>query len=231
MEGVASTSGLARAPNGGTGATWWIRGCLKNREPLHVRVPPISKTCPMANYHVIKTFMTPSPCYQITVILIVFLGGCTHTRTLNPASPETRTAVNAHAEGRSVVLRLHSGERLQARNVQVAPVVTTWIDPSTGEVQSVSTSDLAAIRFTNRGRGVLEGVGLGLAIGAGVGVGLGAIGGATDDEGSLISFTPLEGALLGSVLYGGLGLVIGALAGLDQGSRTVYVLPPSEHEQ
>lgn len=164
------------------------------------------------------------PRYTVTVALLVLLVGCTHTRVFDPGSSEKRAEVNARAERGLSVLQLRSDERIQARSVHVAPDVTTWIDPATGTTESISTSELEAIRFKSRGRGVLEGLGLGLAIGAGVGAVLGAVSGATD-EGGLIDLTPAEGALVGSVAFGGVGVGVGGLAGLERGSRTVYIVP------
>lgn len=163
----------------------------------------------------------PSLSVRLVVVAALTLAGCTHNRTLEPASPESRTHVNARAEGESALVTLRHGEEVRARSLHVAPDVTTWLDPDTSEMRSVPTSELASVRFTDRGRGVLEGLGVGAAYGAGLGVLVGALTGANDD-GDFIQFSPAGGALIGGVFFGGIGAAIGGLAGLDQGSRTVY---------
>ena len=161
---------------------------------------------------------------RLVVVVALALAGCTHSRPLDAASPESRTHVNARAEGESARITLHDGEEVRARGLHVAPDVTTWLDPDTDEMRSVPTSELASVQFTDRGRGALEGLGLGTAIGAAFGASVGVYLGAKDD-GSFIQFSPATDALIGSVLFGGIGAIIGGIAGLDQGSRTVYSSP------
>jgi hypothetical protein len=162
--------------------------------------------------------------YALVMLATLTLAGCTHSRPFDTASPASRADINTRAESESALVTLDGGEQVRARGLHVAPDATTWIDPSTGEMHSVPTSKLASVRFTDRGRGVLEGLGLGLAIGIGVGVPLGAAGSAGDESG-LIEYTTAEGALLGAVAFGSLGVLIGAAAGLDRGSYTVYGAP------
>lgn len=161
---------------------------------------------------------------RLLVLAALTLAGCTHSRPFDAASPDSRASVNTRAEAESPLVTLHGGEQVSARGLHIAPDATTWIDPSTGEMRSVPTSELASVRFTDRARGVLEGLGLGAAYGVGLGVIVGAVGGATDDS-DFIQFSPVEGALLVGGLFGGAGAVIGGFAGLDQGSRTVYGTP------
>ncbi|MEP0548577.1 MAG: hypothetical protein ABJF88_16700 [Rhodothermales bacterium] len=161
---------------------------------------------------------------RLLVLAALTITGCTHSRPFDATSPDSRAGVNTRAESESALVTLDGGEQVRARGLHIAPDATTWIDPSTGEMRSVPTSELASVRFTDRGRGVLEGLGLGAVYGAGLGVVVGAVGGANDD-GEIIQFSPVGGALVGSVLFGAAGAVIGGLAGLDQGSRTVYGTP------
>jgi hypothetical protein len=107
----------------------------------------------------------------------------------------------------------------------MAPDVTTWIEPASGDVRVVPTGDVRTIRFTSHGRGALEGLGLGFAVGVGVGASIGAVGGATDD-GSFLDFTPAEGALVGGVAWGLAGTFWGGLVGLSRGATWCTGCPP-----
>lgn len=151
----------------------------------------------------------------------VVLMGCTHTRPFDPASADARREVNRRAGQERVILLLADENQAPADSAQIGREVTTWRDPVTGEIESLATSKVAAVRFRDRGRGLLEGLGIGALIGVGAGVVLGIVASATDD--SLI-ITPAEAALLGSIYLGGLGGGIGALAGLDRGSWIEYEL-------
>jgi len=165
---------------------------------------------------------------RLVVVAALALAGCTHSRPLDTTSPESRTHVNARAEGESARLTLHGGEEVRAHGLHVAPDVTTWLDPDTGEMRSAPTGDLASVRFTDRGRGVLEGIGLGTAIGFAFGVSVGAgayLGLGESDGASVIQVSPAGGVLIVGAGFGLIGLFIGGVAGVDRGSYTVYALP------
>jgi hypothetical protein len=165
---------------------------------------------------------------RLVVVAALALAGCTHHRPLDTASPESRTHVNTRAEGESALVTLHDGEEVRARSLHVAPDVTTWLDPETGEMRSIPTNDLVSVRFTDRGRGVLEGIGLGTAIGFafGVGVGAGAYLGLGGNDGvGIIQVSPAGGVLIVGAGFGLIGLFIGGVAGVDRGSYTVHALP------
>jgi hypothetical protein len=156
--------------------------------------------------------------YRLLVLAALTLAGCTHSRPFDTASPASRAAVNTRAESESALVTLHDGEQVRVRGLHIAPDATTWIDPNTGVMRSVPTSELASVRCTDRGRGVLEGIGLGTALGTGLGLLVGSALGASD-EGFL---TRTEWTLLIGSVFGGAGATIGGLAGLDRGSYTVY---------
>ena len=165
---------------------------------------------------------------RLVVVVALALAGCTHSRPLDAASPESRTHVNARAEGESARITLYDGEEAHVRSLHVAPDVTTWLDPDTDELRSVPTSDLASVQFTDRGRGVLEGIGLGTAIGFAFGVSVGAgayLGLGESDGASVIQVSPAGGVLIVGAGFGLIGLFIGGVAGVDRGSYTVYALP------
>lgn len=165
----------------------------------------------------------------LTIAVGLLLTGCTHTRTFDIASSNARTELNARAEGETTTLTLRTGESVSARSVSVAPDMTTWIDPATGDVRSVSTREVATVRFDNRGRGALEGLGWGAAIGAGAGVLVGAVSGATDDnEGESIEvYSSSESAGLAAIVLGVTGGLVGTAVGTIRQRRTVYDLTQS----
>ncbi len=152
----------------------------------------------------------------LIVIAAALLTGCTHTRTFDAYSQETRETGNKRAERATSTVVLLSGEQVRARSLHVAPDVTTWVDPKNGEVRSVPTAEVASVRFTSRGRGVLDGLGIGFAVGIGIGALLGAA-----DSGI---FTPANGALFGAIFFSVPGTGIGGLVGLAVGSKTKYVV-------
>jgi hypothetical protein len=164
----------------------------------------------------------PLLCARLVVLAALVLAGCTHHRPLDAASPESRSHVNARAEGEYALVTLHGGEEAPARGLHVAPDVTTWLDSDTGEARSVPTTSLASVRFTDRGRGVLEGIGLGTAIG----FAFGTVAGTLDDSGGIVQFSPL---LIGAG-YGMAGFLVGIAVGAERGSRTVYAPPDATRD-
>ena len=161
----------------------------------------------------------------LIVIAAALLTGCTHTRTFDAYSLETRATVNKRAERATSTVVLISGEQVTARSLHVAPDVTTWVDPKNGEVRSAPTAEVASVRFTSRGRGVLEGLGIGFAVGIGLGALVGAdIGTNNDGTASNAAAGALVGAVLLGVPFGVPSAGIGGLVGLAVGSKTKYVV-------
>ena len=159
--------------------------------------------------------------------LLLWLPACTHTRTVEVASPEAQRAINVRVERRTARVALAGGSAVSVRALHVAPDVTTWIDPATGKTGSAPTAEVVSVQFTNRGRGLLEGLGLGLVVGAGGGA---LVGLATYEEprpGELCIFcSRSDSALLGAVFFGMVGTGLGGLIGLARGSRIVHIAPP-----
>lgn len=160
----------------------------------------------------------------------IWLTGCSHTRTFDTDVPKKRTTVNAHADREKARVGVVGGKHFSARSLHVAPDMTTWIDPATGESRSVPTAEVVSIEFRNRLRGTIEGLGIGLVVGAGLGALLGA---ATyeeppPDEWCFLACTPSDSAVLGAAFLGAGGTVLGGLIGLGRGHRIRYVTPASE---
>lgn len=103
--------------------------------------------------------------FLLLVATVVALTGCSHTRVVNPASPDDQIRVNQHAEGKAASVTLSNGERIRARNLRMTETLTTWIDPESGALDSTATGNIESIRFRNRGQGFLEGAGIGLGVG------------------------------------------------------------------
>ena len=173
--------------------------------------------------------------FLLLTIVVVWLNGCTHTRTFDVAVPEMRTEVNARAERGTARITFYGGDTLWVHSLHVAPDVTTWIDPATDEAGSAPTAEVGSIRFTNRGRGALEGLGLGLVLGAGAGALVGTITYEDPSQraGDLCFFwcTRSESTTSGAVVFGTIGTVVGGVIGLSRGSRTLYRIPPSADSQ
>lgn len=153
--------------------------------------------------------------FIIIAILIALLGGCTHTRVFDLTTSEDRARVNAQVEQRSSVVLLRSGERADAKALQLNSNAASWINPETGEPRSVLLTEIRAVEMPAYGRGALEG----LAIGTGIGGLLGFIGITIEGAEEQLGGPSTEVVLLGSAFLGGL---VGALVGIEAG-RTLYV--------
>jgi hypothetical protein len=114
-------------------------------------------------------------------------------------------------------------------NVQLTALTddsTSWRAPS-GDVVSVPTSEVIALRLEtpDRGRGALEGFGLGLVAGAiGGGLFMGLVAGAedSDPDSGFVVVTPGEAIAIGAAGLGVVGGVVGLAVGAVRGSRTLY---------
>lgn len=159
----------------------------------------------------------------LAITLLAVLGGCTHTRGLEG---QPWSQINAQAGRSEATVELASGERVAARSLHLAPDVATWVDPASGDLRSVPTADVVAVRFADRQRGALEGAGIGLAAGAIVG---GTVGGfaALREAG----YFPREGnpddtaVLVGAGAGGLVGAALGSLLGAARRSHVVHPLP------
>ncbi len=123
-------------------------------------------------------------------ICLLLLGlaasGCVSTAPVSLASPDGRTEVNARSERSPSTLYLVGQGRRVIRDLHVGPEATTWTDRITGEACSAATSDVVAVTFRPERRVILKWAAVGVAVGA-------VLGGiaSTQDQGGIISFTPL----------------------------------------
>lgn len=147
--------------------------------------------------------------------MIVIFFGCSHTSNVRTDSTRfvelQRQAKNKQAD---VTLR-DSQYYLNAQLVQLTPDSTSWVLQN-GEVMNVPTREISEIRFVNRSKGALEGLGLGLLGGVLTGAVIGLAGG----EGAI--FSKEEAAIVGAVYFGGIGGLLGIPIGAAVGSKSKY---------
>lgn len=77
--------------------------------------------------------------------------GCTHTQTVVPLDDQW-DEVNRRAADRTAVATLEDGRQISAKNLQLTPDSTSWLDPETGAVRNVATASITDIRFPCSGR-------------------------------------------------------------------------------
>lgn len=160
--------------------------------------------------------------FALLLATAALMTGCTTTRTLDPSVSALRSDVNERAARHPAVVTLASGERVPAASLHLAPDVTTWLDPTTGQGRSVETEAIVSIRITDRGRGTLQGAGAGLSVAAvAAGVALAAY--PTNDW-----VTNSDAALLVGVGTGVPLATAGAIVGTARRARTDYVRPEAE---
>ena len=163
---------------------------------------------------------------KITCLAFILLWGigCTHTHILAPEEPGSYASLNERAAQQGTHVMLADGQRFSAAALQMTPDWTSWIDPASGSVMNVATSEVAAVQFNRHGRGAWEGLGLGLLSGAVTGAAIGFADG--DDESGFLTSTAEEKALGGGILLGGAGGLLGLLVGAAVGSKDVYLPEP-----
>lgn len=97
------------------------------------------------------------------LLLAVTLCSCARTHSLAPA--EARAEINRRAEGRTVVVTLRSGQRVQARALRVDVDSASWLGSGDSQPWSVATSDVAAVTGYDVNRGAADGFWIGLGTG------------------------------------------------------------------
>jgi hypothetical protein len=113
-----------------------------------------------------KAQMFPFP---LLLLILLALIGCRSTRPIEGSSPYRFAALNAQGVRQTAVVSLVDGRQERARALRMAPDSTSWIDAGTRSVRSVATAEVAAVRFTDRGRGALQGGTAAMVLGVGVG--------------------------------------------------------------
>jgi hypothetical protein len=176
--------------------------------------------------------------FPLLFLILLALTGCRSTRPIEGSSPYRFVALNAEGSRQTAVVSLADGRQERARALRVAPDSTSWIDPGTRSVRSVATADVAAVRFTDRSRGALQGGAAAMALGAVAGLAIGLSRPScpydTVEDAVFCGITelvaPKEALALALALTGGLGGgVAGAVLGAAVGSQRTYriVQPPA----
>jgi hypothetical protein len=154
----------------------------------------------------------------------IFISGCASTRIIGPNTPAAEfEKIKRDTQKRDTKMTLSSGETLNARNIQITPDSTTWINSATMEREMASTAEVRQI-VVKKSRAIQGGLLGGLA-----GMTIGAIWASalvseaekTDDSGKAFGnlFIEAPGAFIVSTTAGALtGLAIGA----GVGSRETY---------
>ena len=149
------------------------------------------------------------------LLLVSTLCGCAQTRTLAP--DDARAEVNRRAEGRTLVVTLRSGERVEARAFQVDADSASWLGPDDSRLRRVGASDVAAVTHYDVRRGAADGFWIGLA----TGLVSGAAVFVASDTGE--AYYPwVRGVLVGSMGVAGAGY--GTLAGTLKRAPVTYRL-------
>ncbi len=78
--------------------------------------------------------------------------------------------VNDDLNGRSVLVRLRDGTRIDVRGVHVEGRIISWLDRQTQQVQTIALDRVREVSFISRRRGALDGAIIGGTIGAPAGL-------------------------------------------------------------
>ncbi len=156
-------------------------------------------------------------------VLVLYLSGCVHSKTLYEESFDTINLV--FADGNQIVA-LHEGRRLKTTGFQIKADSLVWSTPvgDTLLVNKIPVSEVEYIDVIDRGRGALEG--LALFGGGGLVIG-GLLASVSYEECDNCWFGPdsrSEAASWGALGLGLVGVVVGPIFGAASGSRDRYVL-------
>jgi hypothetical protein len=172
------------------------------------------------------------------LVFLLLLSGCMSTMTVHrPLSPAALASINDEIQSLSAEVRLID------RSTSTASVTVgqemTWLYAANGTPERVPTSALRRISVTERGRGLLEGLGLGLVGGFVAGGVTGGVSGALLIDscnaslkregivcGAPVGF--LIGGLLGAAGGTALGILLGPIIGLATGHDSHIEIEPEK---
>jgi len=169
------------------------------------------------------------------IALLIAGTGCANQRpvyrgeVLHIDDAERVKHLNERTADRAATVVMNSGVSHSAQSLHVAADSTSWLDPSSGRVVSIKTSEIAGVRFKDSGRGAVAGLINGVIIGAALGATLGLMnsmgGGSGDGFFSSEERTPVgESVLTVGATLGGIGGLIGLVTGAASGGEEVYRL-------
>lgn len=143
---------------------------------------------------------------------------------------ESLKHLNERTADRVATVIMNRGVSLPAQSLLMAADSTSWLDPSSGSVMSVKTSEIAGVRFEDRGRGAVTG----LIAGVTVGTLLGVMAGLLESQGSGFLGDPSpagEAILRNGATLGGIGGLIGLTIGSASGGEEVYRIDSQAQER
>jgi len=162
--------------------------------------------------------------YYVLWIPIGFLIlDCSHTHRMGLTDIEHYYGgINQKCEGREGKIQAFGNREISGRNIYVTQDSIRWIDPETGSVHALPTSDVTSVEIKRGGRGALEGMGIGFLSGATIG----AFGGfaSGDDPPGWFSMTAEQKAAGGGLVLGLSGAIIGLPVGALVGSKDIFIL-------
>ncbi|HYE59171.1 MAG TPA: hypothetical protein VD948_11725 [Rhodothermales bacterium] len=158
----------------------------------------------------------------LILLLLLTTSACAETFTLGYPRPDSlfqRELATQHP-GRSIVLRLRSGDLARAERLSVESDSVRWTDPSNLRQRSAVRTDVGAIFFTNKGVSPASGALRGMVGSALAGL-LVAVLTYNESDPMHLGFAILP------PLGGAVGLIGGALYGFNDGRERVFRMASS----
>ena len=159
----------------------------------------------------------------IIVTLSVLTTSCTHIRHYS-----TFDEINTITKGKNANITLINEKDLIGKGIYIAPDSTFWLDPNTGNKQSIITSEVSSIVFKKRVQGAAEGLFLGLLGGVTAGI---LIGWASFDKPDIWFGSAKESATFGGFVLGCFGGLLGIPIGAIVGSKDKFIIKEMEIEK
>jgi len=176
------------------------------------------------------------------VVAACMLSACTTAHRIErPTTSRDLRPIVEEAEGRSVDIKLQSGESMAVGGLHSEGDAIAWSSPLPS---SAPVADLRQATITRRGKGFLEGLAIGAGTGFVTGFATGVFWNTTCSAGPLIdgghpqSSCPfsigrsLSGALQLGAILGGLfsvpGAIVGGIIGAVRGDRTTFTVDASQ---
>jgi hypothetical protein len=93
-----------------------------------------------------------------SILLMVFVCGCSSTRLMNDGSKSDHCAeINRMAKGKTGRIALMDGNRISAKDISVTHDSVYWPCAGKAPICAVPTADIREISFTNRAGGTIRG--------------------------------------------------------------------------
>jgi hypothetical protein len=156
------------------------------------------------------------------LLLFVFVAGCSSTQVIAPGEPIGQH-LNETLAGQRVDVTLRNGRLMPALSLVVNADSTTWIDPDSRDLVSVSTAEVATVEHRSRRNGLVQGA-LIAGLTTGAVVFLAKVREDWDFSGRSNSTTFAADAGLLTLIP---GTLLGAGIGYRRGSEARYVIRPS----